>query len=409
MAAKRRNLRPYYNHMLSDHHACVIDGVVHAYTDGRWLSGEDGVARILAGMDLELRSNERHEVYEMLRLTAPQRAFSPARYVQFANGVLDIDTMDLEPPSPELIVPTAIPWAWYPSAKSDAVEEYLDTLSDGNAETLAQLEEVMGAAISRVRMACFWALTSPRASAGKSQFADVVTALVGADNAIALDVHQLGDHFMTVGLRNKLLCVSPDTPSSPVDPESRGILKRSCTQDLVRADVKNRQPLDFRPFCTMLVVANSLPALLTDEGLKRRCVPIVLTGQFPEGRRLPSDELANERDMPALLMHAMAGLARLMEAGPTRGALSDEAFGELEIASSTVEQWCDDNGVNAVSLDGETCQESYRSYASWAADSGTKALPKSAFEREVRKAFGSLSIQKCRKNGSTPQRRWVAS
>ena len=119
-------------------------------------------------------------------------------------------------------------------------------------------------------------------------------------------------------------------------------------------------------------------------------------------------ELDNEECMSALLVHAVSGLRRLLEHGPTRSDDGEAVLGSLVALSSSVSQRADDRDLTAAKLDGMACSAAYRSYANWCDDSGTPALPKAEFEREVRASIPGLEIRKCRHKGGNPTRRWMS-
>lgn len=408
----RRDYQPFAYRLLQAYHACLVEGEPWLFDPGErsWAHGREACDRIVTSLDGGTKRADRAEVFDLTRNLAPRRRYSDPGLVQVANGVVDVRTGELHDSSEDWLVPNVIPWPYDPDARSDAAERYLDEVSDGDADTLAQVEELLGATICRIRVPHFWLVTSPQdaASTGKSTLGELALALAGEGNSAALDAHELGDHFQVACLRNRLLVASLDTSSAPLPSASLSVLKKVPTQDLLHADVKNGVPVDFHPYATVLIVANRAPALIRDEGLARRAVTVVLRHRFPEVGREPVTELSNDEDMATLMNHAIDGIQRLLAQGPTRGTASLAASAALRERSSTVLSWLGDSGSDAAALEGRTCQETYDVYSAWCGLVGERAEPKRDFEDEVLRLVGGIAIAKRRWNGAPPQRRWVA-
>lgn len=410
----KKDYNPLANRLLSAHRACLVDGVLHAFVDGRWVHGKDAVLSAIARMDRSTTRVDRAEVYDLVLRLAPERGYSDPRYLQFANRVLDIRTMDFREPSPDFLIPNLIPWMWDPTAVSDAVEEYLDSTATGDSGTRALIEEMLGASVSRARLPYIWVVVGTSKSRGgdakngKSTLLLIASLMAGRANTCELDVHDFGRHFMTVSLRGVTLAISTDTSSAQIEPASLSVLKRVPTQDPILADVKNAQAVRFRPYASVLIAANRVPGFVADSGLERRTVVVPLSGQFPEGAADPTSALDNDDCMSAMLVHAVTGLRRLLENGPIMTATGEDERAKLVSISSTVGQWSDERNVDTLWLDGQTCMNVYRDYQLWCLDAGYKPMPKGEFDRELAGRFPDVTARKCRRNGSTPTNRWVA-
>ena len=63
-----------------------------------------------------IKQNQRREVMSYLQIRAPHEEMADARYIAFANGVLDLETGLLQPNTPDLLIPNVIPHNWNPEA-----------------------------------------------------------------------------------------------------------------------------------------------------------------------------------------------------------------------------------------------------------------------------------------------------
>lgn len=415
---QERVVLPIVQRLLAMYSAQVIEASVWVFRPGvGWSFGKAAVDRIVARMDPTTTIKDRREVYDLLLNTAPRGAFADARWAACANGDLDVETLDLLPRSPERVVPCPLPWAWDPGASSARVEGYLASTANGEQATFDRIEEMLGGAVSRERLGLVFLLVGRAkkaggtASNGKSTLAEVACHLVGDGNACVMSVGQYGQPFLTKGLRSKLVAASTDTGvgGAPIPYASVEVLKKVATQDEIEADVKYQpDAVKFRPFATPIIAGNEIPKeLAADDGLRRRLVPIVLTGSFPQTGTSPADELDNENDMSALLVHAITGLRRLRQSGPTASSGAAAVVSTLAAAASTVRQWLTDTALDESALEGMTVSSTFDGYKRWAAGALAQPLCKSDFEAELQRLVPTLEIRKCRWNGSTAQRRWM--
>ena len=119
---QERVVLPIAQRLLSMYCAQVIESVVWIFRAGDgWSFGKAAVDREVVRMDPTTTTRDRKEVYDLLLNMSPRGAFADARYVAFANGDLDVETLSLMPRSPQRVVPCPLPWGWDPSARSTRV------------------------------------------------------------------------------------------------------------------------------------------------------------------------------------------------------------------------------------------------------------------------------------------------
>lgn len=398
--------------ILDIYYACRADGITHFFAGGNWLSGDRKLNELIVHLDPDTTRNDRAEIRDLVSLLAPERDYAPARYIAFANGVLDVATMDFAPPSPDLLVPNPIPWNWDRNASSAEVEQYLSSTSAGDPLALARIEEMLGACLYRGKLSIMFVVVGLApvrdgdASNGKSTLIELCFRLVGDANSVPMDVQSFGMRFAAANLAGKLVVGSTDAPSSKPDRTSLSILKRVVTCDRIESDTKNGPHVAFKPYATVIIGANKVPPFVDDAGLKRRPVVVPLKAQFPKHGPDPLDTVATPDNMPALIVHAVAGLRRLLEQGPTPCADGDMALAGIIAMSSTVDQWIDDEGIEPSDLNGKPCTVIYQRYSRWCEFAGEKPLKRIDFDREIANRWPGLRSARRRFNGETTTNRW---
>ena len=411
--SKQEKIDEIVDTVLQGAHAQVVNGVTYFFAEGGWHSGARELDELVVGIERSTTRSDRAEVRDLVGLLAPKGAFAPPRYIAFHNGVLDVETMAFSDASPDLIVPNQIPWDWLPGASSTEVEAYLDSTAGGDQDALARIEEMLGACLYRGKLSAMFVVVGMApvpegdASNGKSTLIELCFSLVGDGNCIPMDVQVFGMRFAAADIAGKLVVGSTDAPSEKPDSVSLSILKRIVTCDRIESDTKNGARVYFKPYATVILGANRVPPFIDDAGLKRRPVVVPLKGKFPRNGPDPLETLVTDEHMPALIVHAVAGLRRLLENGPAPCADGDRALAGIIAMSSTVEQWVDDEGLEPAALNGEPCTKTYQRYASWCGSSGERPIKRSEFDQELCKRWPGLRSERCRFNGQPTTKRWI--
>lgn len=401
--------------ILNEAHAQVVDDTTYFFAEGAWHHGDRALDELIIGIDRSTTRAARSEVRDQVSLLAPKSGFAPPRYIGFRNGVLDIETGSFGRNSAERIIPNTIPWDWIPGARSDAVETYLDTTAAGDPTVRARIEEMLGACLYREALSVIFLILGiapvedGSAANGKSTLAELCHRMVGRENSIALDIHALGARFMAAQLAGVLVDVSPDTSPERPDRASLSVLKSVATGDRINSDVKNSRPIDFYPYATPIIVANRAPGFLVDSGLKRRPVVIPLKGKFPRRGPSPLDTIANGENMPALLVHAVAGLRRFLSQGATPCPAGDSVYAEVVALSSSVDLWISDQNDFPEALNGKPCATIYKQYVSWCCSQMEHQVRRADFDLDLRERWPGLRVERCRYKGGSTTNRWFFS
>ena len=133
--------------------------------------------------------------------------------INFQNGLLDIDTLELKPHDPAVLSTIQIPCKWETAPTPTPVfDSYLSTLTDENPATQQLLLEFIGAVLSNVkgwRMKKSLFLVGP-GDTGKSQLKALVERIIGRGNYSTMDLEQMEARFGTSIVKGKRLVGSSD-------------------------------------------------------------------------------------------------------------------------------------------------------------------------------------------------------
>lgn len=191
--------------------------------------------------------------------------------INFQNGLLDLNTMQLSPHSPDVLSTIQIPCNWNDNAVdkrgAPIFVRFLETFTDGDKQKKFFLLEYMGACFSNVRGNRFKSslfIVGP-GNTGKSQLKLLTERLLGSGNSTAIDLAELeGSRFGTSKLYGKRLAGSSDM--SYVTVKELNKFKTIVGGDPISVEFKCKPAFEYRYpgffwFCT-----NELPKFGGDRG-----------------------------------------------------------------------------------------------------------------------------------------------
>ena len=133
--------------------------------------------------------------------------------INFQNCILDLNTMETKPHSPEYFSTIQIPCNWSDEdIKTPVYDNFINTLTDGDTQKRRFIEQFIGAIISnikgyRMKKALFLVGDG---NTGKSQLKTLTEMLIGKGNFTGIDLIDLEQRFGVANLHNKRLAGSSD-------------------------------------------------------------------------------------------------------------------------------------------------------------------------------------------------------
>ncbi|MCJ8344165.1 phage/plasmid primase, P4 family [bacterium] len=184
--------------------------------------------------------------------------------VCFNNSILEFNE-DLgefiEVDSPEDInLPTKIPHNYNLCAKAPEFQKFLYSITENDAdqkEKLIFFMELIGMClIAPVVFEKFFIFIG-NGSNGKSIFMELITNIVGSRNVCSVTPEGLTNKFQRAHLYGKNVNVVTELPEGGELPTDS--IKSTCSGELMTVENKNKDPFDFRPYCTIIFGSNFMP------------------------------------------------------------------------------------------------------------------------------------------------------
>lgn len=384
--------------IIDEHGACMLDGMPAVRDGDVYRVGWRNINSIVIDMSADCTTTNRREVCSYVDIKAPRVRQSPPNLVAFANGVLDVETMELRPYSPDDVIPNVVPHDWDPFATCAAVDGTLRKMACGDPGMEMNLSEIMGLCLYRSAKYGYCPILLGEGSNGKSTYIKMLRALVGAENVSSLDINVIGERFQAVRLMGKLANLGDDISNEYLPGNVLAVVKKIATGDVVYSDVKNGQGVEFTPYATMVFSANKFPKLGDSSGgTMRRLFPLQFNARFsredPDFDPNIGEKLTGPEACRYMCRLAVSGLRRVIESGRmTPNNASVSIVNEIKVDNNTVLQWMDEGDIDAATVVGMRPQAVYNSYHGWCMDNGVKAVGSRSFAGTLRSEWHVQSV-----------------
>jgi putative DNA primase/helicase len=332
--------------------------------------------------------------------TEPAEGDPPiATTVACGNGLLDVAAGSLTSPTPRFFTTTALGTRWDPDAPEPvAWLSFLHSLWGDDTESIRALQQMFGYLLTAdTSQQKLFALIGPPRS-GKGTIARVLKALLGDEAVVNPTLQSLERPFGLAPLVGRTLAIIGDARlGGPTDQAQ--VVERLLSvsgEDSLSIDRKNRDPINVRLSCRVLLLSNELPRLYDTSGaLASRFVILCLSRSFlgAEDIGLEAKLLA---ELPGILRWAVAGHADLQENGRFVVPLaSEQAFAHLREISSPhsvfFEETCEFEPAARTDVN-----DLYARYRTWCEASGREPENKQMFGRNLHTLFPEIQCRQYR-------------
>lgn len=393
----------------------LIDSVPYMYNHGEYVPLNDlDFERVVWTIKQDSHIRHRSEIKAAIKILAPQvmqdETDTNRKYINFSNGLLNIEDNSITPHSPTLFVPNLIPHEISMEPREcPELDKFISEISSGNEDTINQIYEMAGLCLYRRNFVrgCY-ILVGPKAN-GKSTFLKFLNYCLGSSNTSALKLHQVSEKFYTQMLNCKLANLGDDISDAYISDSST--LKSIITSDTILVDVKNKAPFEMVPYSTLIFSANSMPRS-TDatKALLDRLVIVPFTAQFTKENGNLNFNMADVLHQPHVasefLRRAVIALQRIRQTGKlTIGTASAELKRDYEIENNSVLSFLTDPlGLDSdvdTQLNKVPLQDVYVRYTDYCRIGGLSPMSRIAFTRFMRHQLNNVVKKVIKLEGNT--------
>lgn len=393
----------FANYMISEHNIIRIDSQLHMYRDGVYVSGAEEIENAMIKHIPQLSRAKRKEVYDYIDISIREDTpATDAKWIAFKNGLLNIQTDDFEPFTPDVVVTNIIPHNYVADAYDELTDKTLNKISCNNASIRALLEEMAGYCLYRRNELGKAFIMTGSGSNGKSTYLNMIKHLLGKQNISVLDMKKLNDRFSTVMMYRKLANIGDDISDGFIDDSAD--FKKIVTGESIDAEQKGQPKFNFEPYVKLIFSANNVPRIgkgRDSSAIIRRLVIIPFNAQFkssdPDFVPFISDKLKTDEAIQYLIYLGIKGLKRVLTNNAfTECIETQKELTEFEETNNPILQYFHETAITEIQ--NRSTKECYLSYNTYCISSGMSALSHAEFTKQVKKYYG-VTVADKRLNG----------
>jgi putative DNA primase/helicase len=331
--------------------------------------------------------------------------------IAVANGLLDIESRELNAHSPLFFNVSAVPFNYDAKAPTPVQWfKFLDSIwppADEETPPPAQdlLQEWFGYVLSgRTDLQEMLLMQGPTRG-GRGTISRVLTALLGKENVAGLRLDDLGETFGMAPLIGKSLAIAGDERFGGKNMNVVVSLLLMITgEDMIAVNRKNRARWTGRLPTRIMVCSNELQKLSDASAtIVERFLPLRMTKSFLGQEDLGLlDRLLGE--LPGILIWALDGLQFLTENGKfTVDPEAEDLTAQMKALASPIHTYVEENcGLGEELTTSVTAL--YHDHCSWRRTNGHKVIADNTFGVALRAAFPQITRKRSPRlpDGSRP-------
>lgn len=370
-----------------------INGELHYYDNGVYVNNPLGIERLAIKHIPSLNRAKRSEVLTYLNIIAEDVKLSDPDKIVVQNGLLNINTLELEQFTPDYVAVNKLPINYNPGAKSPVVDQVLNKIACNDPSLRLLLEEMAGyPLLRRPELGRCFILTG-RGSNGKSTLLDMIKAMLGEKNVSAIGMEELEQRFKTADIVGKLANIGDDISNNYMPDNAK--FKKLVTGETLIVERKGKDPFEIRNFGKLIFSANEIPRVNdTSDGLSRRLIIVPFNARFsskdPDYDPFIKDKLMTEESLEYILLLGLQGLKRVLNTLEfTQVESVKNELQEYEKINNPILLFIDENRI-----ENEPVQSIYNIYSKWCYDGGMKPVNKTKFTKElINRGFATKQVR----------------
>ncbi len=312
--------------------------------------------------------------------------------LNFQNGLLDLETMELKKHDPAILSTVQLPCAYNPHAPEPVrFKAFLNDLTEGDKDVETLLLQFIGLTISnvfgyRTKRGLF---LFGEGNTGKSVFRNLLIDFVGKQNTFTVGIEKMDVRFALSGAFGKRLI--GDSDMSFMRAKEIKNFKMITGGDPVSFERKGVDPIDATYRGVVLFCTNQMPLFGGDKGdhVYNRMIPVPCHNVIPPEMQDKHLLEKLKAEYPGIINLALIGLQQLKENG-YKFILPEKSIAALEkykirnsSARSFFESCCVMRADYKSGEDSCTVSKVYAVYKKWCAENGVYAESKKDFDADV--------------------------
>lgn len=333
----------------------------------------------------EITTHQRKEVYSYIEKMANDKEIAPNKYILFENGILDIETLELIEPTPDLLIRNKIPHNYKKYDKeNELIEKFILDFMNGDEKSKPILYELIGYSLYNNNPFSTIFFIYGDGSSGKTTFLNTLAYIVGDENCSYSILSSLLERFGTTNLIGKLINIGDDCKKGYLDDIS--ILKQITGKSTFEVEFKGKNKFKYRSPIKLIFSFNKLP-IIGESGnqITRRLILIPFKNRFKYNPNNRVDEILLQEDtIQYLIYKSILALNELLKRNAfTSSKLLDTEKRNYLNNQNPIELFYKENPLlfdNPKII----CEETYNAYIKWCNDNNYGIESNNIFGKKIK-------------------------
>lgn len=382
----------------NNNHIIRVNGQLHIYKDGIYVSGQDELEAAMIKHISSLSRAKRSEVLAYLNiLIMDNTPMASPNMIAFRNGIYNLETGELIPFDPSIVITNIIPWDYNPNAYSEIADRTLNKIACNDVQIRKILNECIGSCFYRSNTLgggkCF--ILTGEGSNGKSTFLDMIQNVLGENNISSLELKELDAKFQNAELFGRLANIGDDISDEFV--VNAAVFKKLVTGNRIQVQRKGERPFEFNSYAKMLFSANDIPRIKDKTGAVLRRLLIVPFDAVFSVNDEDFDEnitykLRSQEVMEYLVQVGLQALSEVIQNHHfTESDKTKAELVEYEEMNNPVKAFLNDCDNDGFDIENEPITEVFEKYSCFCTANGYHATSRSAFTKQINRLTGLKS------------------
>ncbi len=313
---------------------------IYIYENGVYVLGQNIItSEIQLILEKNADSKCKNHILEMIKdltLTNREDFKVDKNLINLNNGILNIETEELIPHSPEYLFFTKIPINYNKDAQCPIIQRFLNEILP--EEHVKIVFEWFGYCLYRSYFIKKAIIFVGERDTGKSTLIKLFVRLIGVENTSVVSLQKISsDKFASSNLYNKHINVYDDLEAKDVN--DNGMFKIATGDGIITGEKKFNEQFQFQNYAKLTFACNKIPEVkdINDPAYFSRWIIIPFTARIEKVDKSLSDKINTPEELSGLLNMAILGLSEILAKQDfSYNKTPDEIKIEMLLSGSTI-------------------------------------------------------------------------
>lgn len=246
------------DYIIDAYNCRYYNGSIYFYTDRGYSNNMKELELIIYNLIPEITTNSIKEILHYIDIHLAINPTTPTRhYIQTLNGLVNLYTGEFREFDKNIFTTVSIPVYFNTNADEKEMTDALMMYANYDKELFELLVEFIAYIFFDKNKFRKMFMLYGIGSNGKSKYTSIIEKFIGKENITSLSLDDLNHRFKVAALVSSRCNIGNDIGAKLLDDSQ--MIKKLTGEDLINADRKNRDPIEFECSAKLVFSCNKLP------------------------------------------------------------------------------------------------------------------------------------------------------